>query len=329
MQLMKGYEYSLLRALGEVQELDARPGPVEAHVDPSLNKRRRVNLRRVRRLLKAGLARVSRSCQSDVGLYPLGKGNGKQRMIWDSSLANRIVLEPPGVSLLTAEGMGRFEDDANDDMPELIADEDEAELAIGITDGKVCFQRLKFGETLTGNGLSEFYGHPKVAAGEMGVSEVKRVAVTPNTPLWPLATSLPMRWTWSLFFCQYANSGLMPQDRFRRASTCSPAGGRFSCGAEERSTRMSTISVPWGWSWRITEATNHMVDILTEVGLEDHEAPVTAVDQDTLGMQVACRCRESGCSLARYWEIRLGLRGFLQLARVSGLEVEAILGHIT
>ena len=111
-------------------------------------------------------------------------------MILDCRKSNREFAVPPGVSLLSGEGFARIEI-AEEELDESFA------AWLGVSDVKDCFHRLRFPP---GSPLREYFAYPAVRAGEVGVTELGGVAVSPETVIYPVAAVLPMGWAWSLYF---------------------------------------------------------------------------------------------------------------------------------
>ena len=93
------------------------------------------------------------------------------------------------MSLLTAEGLGNIEveDDGGSAMGLTVATVDVAD----------AFHRMKMPDH-----LCEYFGMPSVTAGELGLRSLGGEALDPDIEVVPLASALPMGFTWSLFFAQ-------------------------------------------------------------------------------------------------------------------------------
>ena len=163
----------MLRPLEEVDEIHARAGRVVPYTDPVLKRSRRTYVRLLRRLHAAGLVRWSRRCRCEVGVFTVSRKDGRLRLILDCRSANRYFLSPPGVSLLTAEGLGRIEVDPN-------APSEMDPLAAGIIDVQNCFHRMLFDTDGPISEIAEFFGLPPVTAGELGLASVNGEAVLPE-----------------------------------------------------------------------------------------------------------------------------------------------------
>ena len=170
----------------------------------------------VKRLLKVGLVRTSATCRCQVGLFFVKNKGDRQRLILDCRPANRLFKSPPGVGLVSGDGLSRIEragpavaapaapmPHAGTDNslagpaaePLLRAGADDADDALagldawlGVGDVKDCFHRLLLEG---GPGLQEFFGHPSLRAGELGLTRLGGSAVAPDAPACPLARALP------------------------------------------------------------------------------------------------------------------------------------------
>ena len=118
-------------------------------------------------------------------------GKDTQRLIIDARVSNMHSLPPPGVSLVTSEGLSRVEVALEND------DEDPGELSKiaglhwGLADVKDACHRFKISKL-----YSSFFALPDVRGEEVELPWLGRVC--------PCFSSLPMGHTWSLFFCQKA-----------------------------------------------------------------------------------------------------------------------------
>ena len=63
-----------------------------------------------------------------------------------------------------------------------------------------CFHRM-----LLKGSIRRFFCWPSLPAASLGVQEVGGQHVKPEQKVWPMANSLPVGWSWSLYFAQKAN----------------------------------------------------------------------------------------------------------------------------
>ena len=119
------------------------------------------------------------------------RGTNTQRRIIGARVSNMDFLPPPGVTLVTSEGLSRVEvalgdnDEDPDELSKL------AGLHLEQADVKDAFRRFKISKL-----YSSCFALPVVLGKEVGASSVGRVC--------PYFSSLPIGHTWSLFFCQNA-----------------------------------------------------------------------------------------------------------------------------
>eukprot|EP00959_Pyramimonas_sp_CCMP1952_P371798 7785441-Pyramimonas_sp.AAC.1 len=83
----------------EVDEINARCGPVRPYMGPVLSRKRPAYIALVRRLLKAGLVRLSTAHRCQVGVLFVWKKGDRQRLILGRRPANRLFRSPSGVDL--------------------------------------------------------------------------------------------------------------------------------------------------------------------------------------------------------------------------------------
>ena len=199
--LLRGFEQRMLRSREQVAEINQQLGEARHYVDPGLRSRRRYT-QFIQKLYRVGLVSFSRSCRCHVGVFAVAKKNGTQRLIIDARRVNRLFLPPPGVDLLTGEGLSRMEIEIEDDVSMHVT-LGGLRINLGVADVSDCFHRMKFGPEL--KELKKFFGYPAILAGDLGLSELDGQYLAPETEVFPLAESLPMGWAWSLYFAQCVN----------------------------------------------------------------------------------------------------------------------------
>ena len=101
-------------------------------------------------------------------------------------------LPPPGVNLVTSEGLSRVELELNNDDEDPDGLSKLAWVHLGLADVRDAFHRFKISKL-----YSSFFALPE----KVGAPLVGRVC--------PCFSSLPMGHTWSLFFCQKAVEEVM------------------------------------------------------------------------------------------------------------------------
>ena len=141
----------------------------EVVFDPVLMRNRKAYVRLVKDLDRRGMLRWQRNVFEQVGLFFVRKSGGDQiRMITDARRANMHFAVPPGVRLVSAEGLGRVRVELPPDVDPW--SEAAREMLDGFTtylttaDVKDCFHRLEMPAH-----LSRFFGLPGGEAREFGV----------------------------------------------------------------------------------------------------------------------------------------------------------------
>ena len=330
--LLRNFETRMLRDRQEVTLINQQLGEPKYYVDPALASKRRYSMF-IHKLRKVGLVSFSRSCRCRIGVFAVAKKNGTQRLILDCRPANRLFVAPPGVDLLTGEGLARLEIDLDCDFS--IAEALEyLRLALGVADVSDCFHRLRFGDEL--KELKKFFAYPPLLASELGITELDGEKVAPETLLYPLAESLPMGWSWSLFFAQAINSyqlarslvGVKPLVMSDRGLPLvfRPGQPGITVGSYVYVDNLGVMSDdPALVSREIQGVQKHF----NGLGLDIHELEVNDVLGVALGIAVHVGEFETRTEHHRWWTLKVALTALLQRQKVAGWEVELYLGHMT
>ncbi|CAK0900771.1 unnamed protein product [Prorocentrum cordatum] len=197
--------------LGDYHERMLAP-PVEKYetapyFDPKPRFNQKEYHRLLRRLADIGVITWTSSPKCHVGLFTVEKdGGAAQRLIVDARRANECFQAPPGVSLLSSEGLSRIEVELPASAPlgpgqaaKLLED---FCLSIGLSDVSNCFRRLRVPAW-----LSDYFCLPPAPAHVMGASgaEVDGSVLGRAEAVTPCWAVLPMGFTWSLWIAQMIN----------------------------------------------------------------------------------------------------------------------------
>ncbi len=168
--------------------------PVKVYCDKRLVGSRRVYGRFVRRLAMLGLTTFTQQPREHVGIFFVWKkGRERMRMILDCRRSNQAFVDPPGVSLLTAEGLANIE---------IVGDAvDGTKIHLGGADIKDCFHRYRLNRK-----ISVWFCLPPGTAKEFGISGtvLDGVLLNDESQVWPAAAVLPMGWNWSVYYSESA-----------------------------------------------------------------------------------------------------------------------------
>ena len=131
------------------------------------------------------------------------KQEGKVRLIVDARLVNMRFVAPPSVTLMTSEGFGMIEIEMEDGIGPESPEGQEAlealDLVLGIGDIADAFHRLKIDRE-----FSTYFGLQEVTASEARLVNVDLGwgPLGPDERIAPCFNSLPVGFSWSLYFCQ-------------------------------------------------------------------------------------------------------------------------------
>ena len=177
----------------------------EPYWDPCLKSGKLKYLSLVRKLHRIGYFVYTTDPIEYAGLFFVWKSaRQKIRMIVDGRRANLRLRDPPGVDLLSAEGLSRFEvvpsfDEVGGDGPELY---------VGLSDVKDCFHRIR-----QPSWLARYFCLQPVEAHHVGLTGhcLEGRILRSNDLVYPAPGSLCMGCSWSLYFAQRINEKLMSE----------------------------------------------------------------------------------------------------------------------
>lgn len=163
----------------------------------------------VRKLDSIGYFTYTTEPACEVGVFFVWKSSKtKLRMITDARRANACFHDPPGVNLMTGEGIGRIEVELDGAtwMTEEVADA--LRVFVGLSDVRDCFHRMRVPRW-----LSKYFAWRPVPAKVLNLTDkmVDGRALKPLDPVYPCAGSLCQGFSWSLFFAQRANESVLPE----------------------------------------------------------------------------------------------------------------------
>ena len=132
-QFLEDNMVRMLRGTDEIDELKSTCG-ITPHVDRVLASSRRRYGQLVRALISRGMVvlMLPSEVSEDAGVFLVEKkGKNQHRLIIDARLSNLHFHSPPGVELLTAEGLSRLEVTVDTDLRD---DDDQIGLTLGTAD---------------------------------------------------------------------------------------------------------------------------------------------------------------------------------------------------
>ena len=327
--------------LEEVNELMLRRDdevevpPMTPYWDPVLRHNRSAYRKLVRRLHSIGYFTYTLEPKCKVGVFFVWKSSRtKLRMITDARPANRLFLEPPGVSLMTGEGLGRIEVVCDDTIFADISALDNLEVFIGLSDVKDCFHRMR-----VPSWLARYFAWDAVTAATVGMTgvELEGKVLAANDLIFPCAGSLCQGFSWSLYFAQKANEYLAGSiSPLTDAKLASDRGGpvilHVSKDVDSSAhfyvyvDNLGVISVDES---EVKVAMEELQACFNSKGLELHGSEITQGSVEALGCVLDGNRMRSRCNAKRLWRVHHGIKGLLNRGRCSGKALEIVIGHCT
>ena len=311
--------------------------------DVVLSRNRRKLLSLYRHLLKIGLVTIAcpGSAVETLGIFFVKKtGKEQDRLILDCRRINRLFVNPPGVELCSSEALARLEIQLPDNVlpgsPEAGEALRQVRVALGLADVKDCFHRYKVPLR-----LARFFGVGRAIARELGIvgTPLEGEPLGPESEVDLLWNSLPMGFSWSLYFAQVTAESLMSQapslsdapritDRsgpavFTAGSTGVPSHGKAWYAYVDNLGVLGLVLA------EVTQGLSEAVALFDQAGLETHEFQVLEGAGKALGTILDGEALETRLAPQRFWRVYQGLGYALQCRRLPGRVWEILLGHAT
>ena len=315
-EMVIGFAERVLLPPSELDETLATEGEARAYFDPILKRRPLAYAGLLRRLLRIGLIRWGRSCKCECGLFFVPKKSGSLRMIVDARRINQLCRKPPSVQLATGDSLSRIE------VP--------ADLALHVAHSDVdnCFHRLRMPEEMQG-----WFCLPPIAAKHLGLTELGGIPLRPDGKVWPTLRTLPVGFSWSLYFAQGAHEHIVGQVPGFSDETWlrdrHPPGG-LQIGRPHHLAYVDNMGVLGYPAKDVTEMKERGQAAMMRAGLkmhEDVEAGGAAVD--LLGFTIRASPALVELKQGRTWRLEAALRHAARLRRISGRALEVLVGHAT
>ncbi|MCH1571346.1 MAG: hypothetical protein L7S64_08375, partial [Longimicrobiales bacterium] len=276
------------------------------------------------------------------------KKPGVLRLILDARLTNRLMKPAPGVCLAGPEAFARMETQ----LP-LGVESDSAAgrrllehfaFCLGTADVADAFHRLRISQE-----LSEYFAFPwSLPAQALGLpgSVISGITVAADTEIYPCSGSLPMGFSWSLYFCQdiveiwlgslsltsmsrllndRTGVAVMDVERYQRdAVQVEP-----DKSVDFHYAYVDNMGVFAPRIGAVRDALDEAKQAFEGNGLVLHEIELYEGGADTLGVAVGSRGLFTAPTTKRLRILRRALGGFLSLSYCTGVVVEVLLGHCT
>ena len=328
--LEEGYE-RMLRPVEEAAAEDAALGEIRPYWDPVLQRNRRKFLTLVRHLLRLGLvvALPAGSAREHAALFFVKKpGKSKCSVIVDARRANRVFAKPPGVSMAIAETFARLE---------LIAGEAPApSVSLGLCDIRDAFHRFRFRPE-----LAAFFCIGVASAAELKMvgQRVGGKTLVASDAVELAWGSLPMGFSWSLYFCQISAERVVGDVPGLAGASCLRDRGatgvldlRDTADPEKAAAfyvYVDNVGVFTGSAVFTTSALHACAAALTAAGLPTHEEEVSTQSAKALGIHLDLEKFEAAVATPRLWRVKMAVRYALGCHALPGRVWDIIVGHLT
>ena len=182
-------------------------GELGCHDDPPLLSSARSYARLVRQTMKIGLTALTLRPACVLGIFFVKKKENRLRLIVDCRKANALFGPPPSVELLSGDGC-RVSKSTLLVLPteSLLACTAGALTLLTVSTGCVSLERFAI------------FCWPGVSNKYLKMTEIEGIKIEPHQTLLPMCCSLPMDFSWSLYFVQSANRARLNQQPSLRHS---------------------------------------------------------------------------------------------------------------
>ena len=316
-------ERMLRSDLGSVDEQPSKP-----YWDPALRHNPRNYRKFIQKLHSIEYLEYTLSPSQHAGVFFVWKSDKQKiRMIVDARPANSEFVDPPGVSLSTAETFAKFEVDS-------VSAElgDDFGLYVGLSDVKDCFHRIK-----QPRWLSKHFCFLPIEARHVGMTGcwLEGRQLGSNDLIYPMPGSLCMGFTWSLFFAQRINEVMMDRvSALKGSSLVHDRGGPavFSSSSPQDMKHfvyVDNLGVLSPSRQAVEDGLAELSQKFTAEKLLLHPGEVLHERIKALGVELDGKSLTSKISPDRFHRVRQGLRCILHRGRCSGRVLEILVGHCT
>ena len=329
-QYMEENSELMLKPRAEVEKESLVP-----YWDPKIKFNQKAYHDLVRRLHNIGYFNYTLHPACHVGVFFVWKSSKTRlRMITDARLSNSMFREPPGVCLMTGEGLGRIEvtlDNTTWPSPEAL---EAISIHVGLSDVKDCFHRMRVPLW-----LSRYFAWRPIPAKTVGLDGciVDGVRLDALDPVFPCAGSLCQGFSWSLYFAQRTNEyiagrvdpladSVLANDR---SGPMTLVVGREHGVSSHFYVYVDNLGVVGTERLHVDEAMSALQERFNGLGLQLHASEVSDGYVEALGCVLEGGQMRSRPNPKRLWRIHHGIKGLLNRGRCMGKALEILVGHCT
>ena len=267
----------------------------------------------VRELHQKGVIKYDYTHTADVGVFFVKKKDDSLRLIFDTRVANCHFINPDATDLTGPAGIS--------DIPC-----DPPGWSFGQGDIKNAFYMFK-----TPVWLHQYFCLPPVRARDVGVKAIDGKAVAGHEIIYPQVQVLPMGWSWATYFCQ--SSVVSTLIKGGHVSSSELVRGNYPSPPlrDDRSHLIVYIDNFAHISSNndiAVEHTKKSAELLNAQGLPVHDISWSNTEEAFLGTLLKSEGSVFNSS-KRLWKIRGCIEHMLASPRLTGQQLEKLIGHIT
>ena len=295
-------------------------GVASTYLDPVLASSRKRYVQFVNDLLTADSVTAVCYIYAEAGVFFVTKKDGTLRLIIDARKGNQYFKKPPWVDMLSGEGMARVE----------VTLEQLADLCIASGDVKNAFHH--FAIPLW---LSRYFGLPPVRASDLNLTgkTIDGKLLASADLVYPVPRTLPMGFSWAMFFCQHVGLDLhrraqLPRslswvaDRAPPAIISDPEDGLLWNFADNFGNVCSTRP-------RANLMLGSVIDVAKQSGLLVHDIQWADGRGQNLGYDVRASSGSVSHTALRAVRTREAARALARRRTASGRAVQLTNGHLS
>ncbi|CAK0840930.1 unnamed protein product, partial [Prorocentrum cordatum] len=318
------YDESAGRNIGRLRNVGQIPLPIRP---------RRLYVRFIRLLRSKGVLVFPDESErrEEVGVFYVAKKSDQFRMIVDARKSNLHFTSPPGVALVTAEGLARVAVGLDGSSMTGAAEG----FTLGTSDISDAFHRFRIDR-----GLSGYFCTRPALAGEVGLAGTKLGGrrLEADARLVPACAALPMGFTWSRFFCQEVGESMMsdapelagvPRMSDWGPTTVLQPARPLDHGGGAQYTYVDDLGVLGFDAAAVAECLGATATRFNQAGLVTHETELQEGRGETLGCVLDGKALSTRRTAKRYWRVRQGLSWALWCRALPGWAWEVVIGHCT
>ena len=312
---LEDFESHMLRDGSEMMEMHDYGGVVHPYMDESFRNSTALYQEFVADLFSRGLVAFTRRVRSMTALFFVTKKGGRQRMIVDARPSNKLFKPPPCVFLAGPESFAALEVAGKPTLWQATADVEN------------CFYNFKMERA-----LGKCFCLPAVPANLCGITHLDGQILMGNAKLYPYLTVLPMGFSWAVWLAQRVNQKMAMEGVPRGLEVVEFGPKPVVLGLDSEVAiyvYADIIGVIGIDKQKVDDTLTAITQHFVAEGIPCKEESKASDVCEALGVEFNASRRCFQPTQKRYWQLRSTLGWVLRQRRISGRELEALLGHCT